>query len=230
MPSLSKPKKVISRVAMASRSRVITNRKVSFPMRGKPTGVLGRAESTQLSACLDWENLSSSEVDELRPWEKLDEEPEDSFSWFVVYMNLGSGRTLTKLTAKLFPTKNPAQINHWLSEARRKFDWDRRVAAFEGYTARKSLKQIEADQIRQKTEFSKFAANLTEDASCLVNEDTPVEIKNKKVEKLISVRELLVGKDQGYGKLIVELNKAINGEKQLVDARVAVAAVPWNLS
>jgi hypothetical protein len=225
-------KKVISRTALASRSRIGSNTIVG---NGS-----GRVEAEGIVACVDWDNLSTEQLDEIQPWLQLANEPEDSYKWFVHYLDLGSGRTLTKLTIDIFPDRvreatkaNPRakyHISTLLSEARRNFDWDRRVASFDGYTARKAMKRLEENKIRQQTKFHQLAADLTEDTSALIDESIPDATRHAKAEKLIMARELLVGKDQGYGKLVVDLNKAVNGEKQLIDARVASVSVPWNPS
>lgn len=219
-------KKVISRMALASRSRINSNTAVG--------NGISRTEAAEVVACVNWDNLDSEALDGLRPWEQLANEPEDSFEWFTKYLDMGYDRTLSRLTEELFPNrtrestrKSKYHISPLLSEARRDFDWDRRCAAFAGYTARRSMKRLEIDKIRQQTQFHRLAAELTEDVAVAISGDES-DHRNKTLERLAEVSSLIVGKDQGYGKLVVELNKALNGEKQLIDARVASTFVPWN--
>lgn len=227
-------KKVISRQSLSSRNKLFNNTQVEGGINSG-IGIRGK-RSVGVASCVDWDNLSVAKLDEIQPWMQRDNEPEDSFSWFVSYLELGACRTLTKLSALVFSEriadkstpqlKSP--ISPILSEARRDYDWDRRVAAFDGYLARQRMKQLAVDKLRQGAEFHRFAANITESVGALVREDIPVEERDKKSLTLATARDLIMGKDQGYGKLVTDLNKAVNGEKQLVDARILTSEVPWN--
>lgn len=81
----------------------------------------------------------------IEPWERQPEETEKAYEAFLVYKNLGPGRTFTAVSRRL--QKSGTLIQRW----KNRYNWEQRAAAFDRENERKeqlSIQKARAQMIK----------------------------------------------------------------------------------
>lgn len=73
----------------------------------------------------------------IEPWERQPEETEKAYEAFLVYKNLGPGRTFTAVSRRL--QKSGTLIQRW----KNRYNWEQRAAAFDRENERKEQQSIQ---------------------------------------------------------------------------------------
>ena len=128
-------------------------------------------------------------MEKTNPWERLPNETQKAFEAFCVYRDLNEERSLQKAADNL--GKSRGLLEGWSS----KFEWVKRVAAWDAERDRKELEAAEAQRIKDVLAMRKRHANLAVDmlekAAAALAEIPDDEIKAADISRMVDVASKL---------------------------------------
>lgn len=115
----------------------------------------------------------------IEPWERQPGETEKAYEAFLIFKNLGPGRTLQKVAEKL--RKSGSLIRRWKAQC----DWENRVEAYDRENERKE--QIATQQARKKMieRHIKIGTSLQGKALQALETIKPGEMKPQDIERFL---------------------------------------------
>ena len=116
---------------------------------------------------------------EIEPWERQPGETEKAYEAFLIYKNLGPGRTVTEVAKKL--SKSRQLMARWCSH----YGWTDRAAAYDRENERKE--QIATQQARKKMieRHIKIGTSLQGKALQALETIKPGEMKPQDIERFL---------------------------------------------
>ena len=143
---------------------------------------------------------------EIAPWERQPGETEKAYEAFLIFKNLGPGRTVKEVSEKL--RKSYDLFRRW----KKRYDWDSRVEAYDRENERKE--QIATQQARKKMieRHIKIGTSLQGKALQALETISPEEMKPQDIERFLQ-----------FGTKLESENRAKQETKQAGEGQSAAA-------
>lgn len=97
-------------------------------------------------------------MDDVKPWDQLPDEPDRAYAWFLVYLNLGPGRSIEKayqsaIASNRVKSRASGQWSYYSSV----YTWEARANAFDIETISEHGRDVVVNWVRTLSKLSELA-------------------------------------------------------------------------
>lgn len=177
-------------------------------------------------------------VDKPKPWDQLENEPHSAYAEFLIYRDLGKGRSIDRAyqgfldgqyEAKGPAAKGVARASRAWNEHSSLYDWPERAAKWDVHILQESGKRRAERKIERLASIEEDTIELIDMVvkdNLALYKDGPKGVANLQ-DKLVA-HQLLHGAG-GSGQFILKAHKALYGEKREISGELKLTPGKWKI-